>query len=144
MIKIQIEGQLLDLPPAIAVNDDAIRRAMAPVFPQIANATLSRTDGPDGITIIKVTKQAGTKGSYTRILDHLKDSPAHVNPIFPLHQRLYRSNTPFTAPEEFFSIQGQLDQAIHTGEAELRDTHTMLTRLVNAPGHASRLTPVGF
>lgn len=144
MVKIQIEGQTLDLPPEIAVNDDAIRRAFAPVFPQVANATLSRTDGPDGVTLIKVTKQAGTKGTYGRILDHLKDSPSHVNPIFPLYQRLYQQNSPLASAEEFFSIQGQLDPAIQDGEAEMRETHTILERLAHAPGHASRRTPVGF
>lgn len=144
MVKIQIEGQTLELPPEVAVNDDAIRRVLAPVFPQVANARLTRTDGPDGVTCIKVTKQAGTKGTYTRTLDLLKDSPSHVNPIFPLYQRLYGNKTPLAVPEEFFSIQGQLEQAIHTGEAELRETHTIATRLANAPGHASRRTPLGF
>lgn len=144
MVKIQIEGQILDLPPDIAVNDDAIRRVLAPVFPQVANATLVRTDGPDGVTLIKVTKRAGSKGSYETILEHLKDSPRHVNPIFPLYQRLHKNDTRFVSAEEFFSIQGQLDQAIQSGEDELRDTTSLLARLAHAPGHASRRTPVGF
>lgn len=144
MVKIQIEGQILDLPPDIAVNDDAIRRAIAPVFPQVANATFTRTDGPDGVTLIKVTKRAGTKGTYDHVLKHLKDSQRHVNPIFPLYQRLYQNDARLASPEEFFSIQGQLDQALHAGEAELHDTNTILKRLVSAPGHASRRTPVGF
>lgn len=144
MVKIQIEGQILELPPDIAVNDDAIRRAIAPVFPQVANATFSRTGGPDGVTLIKITKQAGTKGTYEHVLKQLKESPSHVNPIFPLYQRLYQDTTPLASPEEFFSIQGQLDQALHAGEAEVHDTTTILKRLASAPGHASRRTPVGF
>lgn len=144
MVKIQIEGQILELPADVAVNDEAIRRAIAPVFPQIANATLSRVTGPDGVTVIKVTKQAGTKGSYEQALKQLKECPRHVNPIFPLYQRLYQDTSPLASPEEFFSIQGQLDRALHAGEAEVRDTTSILTRLASAPGYASRRTPVGF
>ncbi|MDK2741895.1 MAG: hypothetical protein NDI90_03195 [Nitrospira sp. BO4] len=142
MIKIQIEGQTLELPPNIAVSDDAIRRAIAPVFPQVANASFIRTSGTDGTTIIKVTKQAGTKG-YAAMLAHLTKSPNYVNPVFTLYQRLFH-NTTTASPEEFFSLQRQLEPAIREGESEIRDTKHILDRLAETPGHASTRAPLGF
>jgi hypothetical protein len=144
MIQIKIEGQTLELPPEIAVSDDAIRRAVAPVFPQVANAHFTRTEDSEGHTVIKVTKQAGTKGSLQTVLAHLKDCPRHVNPVFPLYQRLHHDKRVIPTAEEFFSILGQLDSAIDNGRAEIRDTTRILRQLVAAPGHASTQTPLGF
>lgn len=144
MIQIKIEGQTLELPPEIAVSDDAIRRAIAPVFPQVANAFFTRTEDSEGHTVIKVTKQAGTKGSLQTVLAHLKDCPRHVNPVFPLYQRLHDDERTIPNAEEFFSILGQLDSAIENGTAEIRDTGRILHRLIAAPGHAGTYPPLGF
>ncbi len=145
MVSISIEGQTLELPPDIAVSDDAIRRAMAPIFPQIATATLSRTTNPaDGSTVIKATKQAGTKGQYETILAKLKNSPQHINPIFPLYQRLYGNNGPFENAETFFLIQNDIEKALRNGEAEHQAIESIRQRLLDAPSHPSSTIPVAF
>ena len=145
MVSISIEGQTLQLPPEVAVSDDAIRRAMSPIFPQIATATLSRTTNPaDGSTIIKAIKQAGTKGHYDTILTKLKNSPQHINPIFPLYQRLYGNNGPFENAETFFLIQNDIGKALRDGESEHQAIENIRQRLLDAPSHPSSTIPVAF
>jgi hypothetical protein len=144
VIKISIEGQTLELPPEIAVSDDAIRRAMAPVFPQIATAYLTRTTDASGTTVIKVTKRANDKGALDAVLHHLKEAPRHVNPIFPLYERLYLSTGRLPSAEDFFTIQRQLRKAIEDGEAEINDVSIIRARLRETAGTPSRSIPVGF
>ncbi len=144
MIKLCIEGQTLDLPPEIAVSDDAIRRAMAPVFPQIATAYFTRTTDTDGVTTIKVTKRANDKGALDNVLDKLRKAPRHVNPIFPLYQRLYLNPQRFPSAEDFFTIQRNLRGTIDKGQAEITFVRNLRIALEQAPGTASRRIPMGF
>ena len=58
-------GQTIELPDEIASSDEQIRAALAPLYPAIANATISREQGADGQTVVKITKVAGTKGLQT-------------------------------------------------------------------------------
>ena len=145
MITLQIEGQTLELPEDVAVSDDAIRRVIAPLFPQAANATIQRVTDSNGLTTIKLTKQAGTKGTYAAILNRLTRSESYVNPAFTLYQQLHAASAPERyKPEEILTLQRRVKQAISQGEQELQATHDFLTRLQAAPGHASSIPPVGF
>ena len=80
MITLLVEGQEIELPEEIAVSDDAIRKAIAPLFPQSANATIQRTTDGQGRTTIKLTKQAGTKGGYPEILKQLEADNISIPP----------------------------------------------------------------
>ena len=51
------EGQTIELPDEIAASDELIRKALAPFYPDVANAEIQR--GDKGITVIK---RAGPKG----------------------------------------------------------------------------------
>lgn len=145
MITLHVEGQTLELPPDIAVSDDAIRRVIAPLYPQAANATIQRVTDGNGITSIKLTKQAGTKGTYDAILNRLKRSRPHVNPAFTLYQQLHAASASTRyKPEEILTLQRHIKQAITHGEQELKATHDILQRLHAAPGHASTVPPIGF
>lgn len=145
MITLHVEGQTLELPPDIAVSDDAIRRVIAPLYPQAANATIQRVTDGNGVTSIKLTKQAGTKGTYDAILDRLKRSRPHVNPAFTLYQQLHAASASTRyKPEEILTLQRRVKHAITQGEEELQTTHDFIQRLQAAPGHASTVTPIGF
>lgn len=62
MAKILIEGQEIDLEDEIANNDEMLKAALKPAWPDAANATFARkTDG--GVLKVTVTKKAGTKGA---------------------------------------------------------------------------------
>jgi hypothetical protein len=145
MITLHVEGQSLELPPDIAVSDDAIRRVIAPLFPQAANATIQRVTDGNGVTTIKLTKQAGTKGTYATILDRLTRSALHVNPAFTLYQQLHAASDPRRyKPEEILTLQRRVKRAITQGEEEFQATHDIIQRLRAAPGHASTVPPLGF
>lgn len=143
MVKLQIEGRTIDLPPDIAVNDDAIRRAIAPIFPAVANATFTRHDGENGITVIKISKHAGTKGHSESIIQALNQAPRYVNPIFTLYQQLCQSSAPSTA-EEFFTLLPTINPTIERGEEEQRDIHDLMERLAHTPGRPATRRPIAF
>jgi len=144
MVTLQIEGQSLELPADIAINDDALRRAIAPLFPQAANARFERATDGEGRTVIKVTKQAGDKGiAAERILAAIQRCRRHVNPAILLHQRVQQSSTKMS-PEDLLQLQRDLDQAITKGEHELKVTHAILARLLSAPAVPTHTTPIGF
>lgn len=144
MVTIQLEGQVIPLPPEIAINDDAIRRALAPMFPDIATATLTRTDGEHGTTRITIAKQAGSKNGYAHILETLDKAPQHVNPILPLYQQLYDHPERNASPEAFFALHKTIDTVIEQGEREIANVRTILARLAHTPGHAATRRPLGF
>jgi hypothetical protein len=144
MIQISIEGQSFELPPEIAVSDDAIKRAMAPIFPQITTAQFQRISDPSGTTIIKVTKRAGDKGNLNEIIQHLKKAPRHVNPIFPLYDTIYLNKRKRFSAETFFTVQQRLERALTDGQTEIKAVQEIRRRLEEAPGTPSSQSPIGF
>jgi len=143
MITLHIEGQSLELPENIAVNDDAVRRAIAPLFPQIASARFERVTDRDGRTVLKVTKEAGTKGLTPQsLVDALQRCPRHVNPALILARQLH-DTTP-SRVEDILTLETRLDKAIQQGEHELQVTHAIVTRLLHTPAVPASATPIGF
>ncbi|HNK50163.1 MAG TPA: hypothetical protein PKX75_14045, partial [Nitrospira sp.] len=113
MVTLQLEGQEIQLPPEIAISDDAVRKAIAPLFPQAAHATIQRTTDTNGMTTIRLTKQAGTKGNYHVILRQLIESPRHVNPALTLYQAYQAESQPTqTTVESILLTQQKLRLAI--------------------------------
>jgi hypothetical protein len=147
MVTLVIEGQSLELPETVAINDDALRKAIAPLFPQVATARFERVTNPEGQTVIKILKEAGTKGlgstTSEDIVAALKQCPRHINPALELHQRLTRID-PNLSYEQTFALQHELDQAITAGERELELTNAILTQLHNTPATAAVTLPIGF
>jgi hypothetical protein len=68
MATIKIEGQTIKgdavgITDEIANDDDLLKAALAPTWPDVRTATINRSGGKDGKElIITVTKKAGTKG----------------------------------------------------------------------------------
>jgi hypothetical protein len=61
-----MEGQDFELPAEVASDDDMIRTALAPFFPEVAGAEMRRTvtvaaDGQRTQTV-QIVKRAGPKG----------------------------------------------------------------------------------
>lgn len=143
MVTLQIEGQSLELPETIAVNDDAVRRAIAPLFPQIASARFERITDKEGRTVLKVTKEAGVKGlTPETLVNILKRCPRHINPALVLSRKL--DQTTADRIEDILTLERQLASAIRTGEHELQVTNAIFTRLLHAPAVPSTKTPIGF
>lgn len=59
--QITIEGQTIPVPPEIGSSDAAVKAALAPYFPDAANAMITRSEKGDVVTV-NVVKKAGSKG----------------------------------------------------------------------------------
>jgi hypothetical protein len=72
MATIKIEGQTIKgdavgITDEIANDDDLLKAALAPTWPDVRTATINRTGGTDGKElVVTVTKRAGTKGMDDR------------------------------------------------------------------------------
>jgi hypothetical protein len=68
MATIKIEGQTIKgddvgITDEIANDDDLLKAALAPTWPDVRTATITREGGKDGKElVVRVTKKAGTKG----------------------------------------------------------------------------------
>lgn len=74
MATIKIEGQTIKgdqvgITDEIANDDDLLKAALAPTWPDVRTATITRTGGTDGKElVVSVVKKAGTKGmAYSEI-----------------------------------------------------------------------------
>jgi hypothetical protein len=63
MATVQIDGQKINVPVGIALDDEQLVRTLVVFFPDAANAQIEREHQADGNLIVKVTKRAGSKGS---------------------------------------------------------------------------------
>jgi hypothetical protein len=126
---ILIEGTTIPVPEEIGSNDDSVRRALAPFYPDAANALITRVEKDDVITV-NVVKRAGTKGADP--LTALIDCPGGMNPAIALFQQLQEleraSNGPLEA-ESLLELDQSLEQAIHDGEEQREAVESARNRL---------------
>lgn len=139
---ISIEGQMIPVPEEIGRDDSAVKKALAPFYPQVANAMITRTIKDDTATV-NVVKQAGTKGGYS-VFDVLSSCPGGQNTAIELYREL--SNLPDSAldPQALLELDARLEQAIQAGEAESKLVEKALERLHNARAVPASLVVEGF
>lgn len=64
MATIKLEGQEIQLPDAIAQNDEQLKLALTPFYPEMANADIRRETNPKtGQLTVSLVKRAGPKGA---------------------------------------------------------------------------------
>ena len=64
MATIKLEGQEIQLPDAIAQNDEQLKQALTPFYPEMANADIRReTNSKTGQLTVSLVKRAGPKGA---------------------------------------------------------------------------------
>jgi hypothetical protein len=79
--KVKIEGQEIPLPEEIGATDEGVKKALAPFYPDVANALITRVE-KDGEVTITVVKRAGTKGADDDGADHdLREGADHDLPL---------------------------------------------------------------
>jgi hypothetical protein len=72
LIKISTDGTEFELKDDIARDDQRLREALTPFYPEMANAEITRSE-QDGKLIVTMAKRAGTKGfSRTDVLTVLR------------------------------------------------------------------------
>jgi hypothetical protein len=109
-----IEGQNIPVPDEIGANDDAVKRALTPFYPEVANAMITRTEA-NGLTTITVVKRAGSKGSG---LDDLMACPGGKNPAIALYEEIEELRGGYVGPYELLSLDTRIEQALEVGQAQ--------------------------
>lgn len=131
------DGQTLEIDDEIAGKDDLLRKALAPSYPDIANADLKRST-VNGTMEVRVTKRAGTKGGP---FAELLAAPSEVNPALAAAFRLDQDR-PTTA--ELMKRPALIDKKIARANKWERAIDVQRRNLCDAPGEASTDIPLGF
>ncbi len=134
-IKLSDNGQTFTLPDEIAGDDERLRNALKPFYPEMANAEIRRETKDDGL-IVTVVKRAGPKGAG--ILPALLAAPEHLNPALDLAWQLeHREIAASLELTELLALQPAIEQAIAAGEAEVKQieiTLRILKKALPVPG----------
>lgn len=142
MALIKLEGQSIPIDNAIAAADDLIRKALLPFYPEVGNATISRTE-EDGETIINIVKRAGSKGSTP--LACLIAAPEEVNPAIALSWELKRQDAAGALElPQLLAYHPRIEGAIEQGEAEESQVNKALNKLKAALAQPSQQQVPGF
>ncbi len=140
---IRLEGQLIPVEDAIAADDELIKKALLPFYPEVGNALISRTQ-EDGQTVVSVLKRAGTKGVTP--FEVLIAAPESVNPAIALAWELKRleAKGELEDPAVLLQYSKQIDQAIEQGKNEASDVAHSRAKLQTACPKTSTAVVVGF
>lgn len=144
---IQVDGQELSVPENIGEDDDLLTRALAPVYPAIANAQIKRTiaQDDDQHTIVQIIKRAGTKGNSTP-LDQLAIHPGSMNPAiqFYIEKPDFINQMSEKTPGKIENMQAKIEAVCEEGDRQGKLLAAALGRLRNATPIPGDVVPVGF
>lgn len=144
---VTIEGQKIPLPDEIGSDDAKVRQALAPYFPDAANALITRTE-KNGEVTISVIKKAGTKGvpstkgSLTS-LKMLQTCPGGKNPVVALYEEIKANPEPLS-PDRLLVMDGRIEQALEAGQAQREALVHAAKRLIAARPQAALYVVLGF
>lgn len=148
---IKIEGQEIPVPAEIGGDDAKVRAALAPFFPDAANAMITRKEEGDQVTVT-VIKKAGSKGgTYPpatslkgrgEVVEMLRGAKGGQNPAVALFLQMgeYEDMDPVTLLE----MGPRIEKALKDGQEQGERLGRTLAALRMAPAQASSLVPVGF
>jgi hypothetical protein len=140
-IKLPADGQEFDLEDEIAKDDETLRRALSPVYPDAANATFTRkTEG--GVMTVTVAKRAGTKGGAA---DALLAAPEYASGTSRVEAKLaaMRERGPVTFAE-IRAMGGEIEKAVAEDRGGWQAVRQALRSLSDAAPQASSSVPTGF
>lgn len=158
---ILIEGQTIPVPEDIGASDANVKAALAPFYPDAANAMITRVE-KDGIVTINVVKRAGTKGLFPAPIQmecrgapacappacapsplaYLMSCPGRRNPAIELYQQLKDSQA--LSPEELLTLDARLNKVIEEGQSHASRCESALKRLQRALPQPAPVVPLGF
>jgi hypothetical protein len=148
------DGLTIEIPDEIAQNDDLLKRALAPHYPDLANALITREE-QDGLLKVTLAKRAGPKGSAQEsdratknpVALALDDVPDYLNPALALAWQLHFQHAAGKEEltlEKQLALQGTISEAILEGEAEAAQVEKAVEWLEAAPTVAALQVPKGF
>jgi hypothetical protein len=153
------DGQTIEVPDDIARSDELLKRALAPHYPDLANAKIIREE-KDGLIKVTVSKQAGPKGCASnqqtnRIVLTLDEAPIGLNPALALAWKLIPLDSlPLGSKgneqeggislEERLNLQQILKRTVEKGETEALQIAKTVEILKAAPAVSALQAPLGF
>ena len=139
---VTIEGQTIPLPEEIAKDDDGVKRALAPYYPEAANAMITRITKDDTVEMT-VVKRAGTKGLAP--FQHLVTCPEGRNPAIELHEQITRRSADGElTPLELLELEPLIGTAIRDGKAQAEAVDKAVERLTRSAAQPSPVVISGF
>ncbi|HWR66096.1 MAG TPA: hypothetical protein VN364_08250 [Bellilinea sp.] len=139
---VKIEGQVIPLPEEIAKDDEGVKRALAPYYPEAANAMITRVE-KDGNIEITVVKRAGTKGLLP--LQHLVECPEGRNSAIELNEQIVRRAADGDlTPLDLLELEPLIDTAIQDGKAQAEAIEGTLKRLTRSAAQPAPVVITGF
>ncbi len=136
-----IEGQEIPVPEEIGRDDEAVKRALAPYFPDAANAMITRVE--EGETVkVTVVKRAGSKGLEP--LQYLLECQGGKNPAIALYEELQGQKPGEMDPEQLLELGARLEAAIEAGREQGAQVDYALKRLAEAAPRPAPEVVQGF
>lgn len=141
MALIKLEGREITIEDEIAKDDELLRAALQPSWPDAKTATFTRSE-KDGKLTVMVAKKAGTKGA---LVDRLLAAPNAINPAVAMSQRIQELQASGKlTPEVISEMLPKIEAAADQGERDLEGAIHATRDLAGAPAIGSESIPVGF
>jgi hypothetical protein len=134
-----IEGQVMTLPPGIEKDED-IRRALAPYFPEVSTALLTRKEEGEVVTI-SIVKKAGSKGLDP--VASLIACPGGKNPAVQVYEEI-EALGPDADIISLLEFENRIDKALEDGEAQREAMNGACNRLSKSPAQPAPAVVLGF
>jgi hypothetical protein len=146
--KIKIEGQTINgesvgITDEIANDDELLKAALAPAYPDVRSAEIKREGGTDGKElVVTVTKKAKVKGA---LIERLLAAPVSANPAVEMSNRLREmARAGELNQERLRKLLPEIEAAADTGERDLDAARVVASDLEDAGAIPSRHVPFGF
>lgn len=155
---VQIDGQKINVPMAIALDDEQLVRTLVVFFPDAANAQIER-EHQDGNLTVKVTKKAGSKGSpgemfpeqliaqanlLAPVFEYLASCEEQINPAILMQERILEAENSELTLQEKLLLTGEVEEAIIEGRDWKRGVEHASDRLRSSHPLSADEVPTGF
>jgi len=151
--KILIEGQTIPVPPEIGENDENVKKALAPFFPEAATAMITRTE-KDGVITVNVVKRAGSKGNPTlnrsakldagNPLQALRKCREGTNPAVALYLEISQADPSALEAEALLALDKRISKAVEEGKEQGQQMERARRRLKESDALAAPELVAGF
>jgi len=151
---VMIEGQSIPVPEEVGADDKLVRAALAPFFPDVANALITRKTEGETVTV-NVVKKAGSKGAgdphpqpFSReekgegFVEALREAQPGQNPAVALYMEVMSLGN--LDPVELLRMEGRIQKALESGLAQGEQMQAALALLRKAQAQPAGIVPVGF
>lgn len=147
---IKLEGQEIQVTSEeIAQDDQKILAFISPFYPAYATANISRKQemrGEEEITVITLSKKAGSKGTVNAVVEILQNAPVEVNSILSMSWQIKALcvNHPTFDFQTSLELTPKIEESIQAGRQEEQAVAISLKLLKSAKSMPSVFPIKGF